>query len=138
MNSIVDNYVSYTYSYYSEGGAHPTYGSIFCTINAATEDTVNLLDIFNENDLIEALKNDEFIKESVSNVEEIESLEDFQRNTINTCAYNLSKDILISSFSFHHTRDSLVAIRIGIPYGCQADRGKFTQIGIYLPIPAHM
>lgn len=40
------------------------------------------------------------------------------------------------SFAFHHTKGGNVAVRIGLPHGCEVMRGNYTELGIYLPIPS--
>jgi len=43
---------------------------------------------------------------------------------------------MMTSWAFHLLQGAQVAIRIGLPHGCEAGRGHFTELGIYLPIPA--
>lgn len=50
------------------------------------------------------------------------------------CAYNLNADML-KDFAFHHVKGHQVAVRIGLPHGCEAARGNLAQLGLYLPIP---
>jgi hypothetical protein len=46
--------------------------------------------------------------------------------------------LLNESFAFHHIRNNRVAVRIGLPHGCEALRGNYTELGIPLSIPSKL
>lgn len=50
------------------------------------------------------------------------------------CEYYFDDDLL-ERFAFHHVEKGQVAVRIGLSHGCEAARGRLTQLGILLPIP---
>lgn len=51
------------------------------------------------------------------------------------CEYYFDDDLL-ERFAFHHVEKGQVAVRIGLSHGCEAARGRLTQLGILLPIPS--
>jgi len=134
--SVVSKYVSFQRTFYSEGGAHPSYGKEFRTVDLDKNGTtVSLKNIFTDKDLFEALMKDKIISTHLSNSP---SSLDGLFNVINGgCEMDLSETML-NSFGFHHVNSDSIAIRIGIGSGCETDRGKFIQIGIYLPIPPQL
>ena len=135
MLSVVGPYVSYQRDYYYDGGAHPSYGTGFIAYNLKTDTSVRLQDIFDEKDILNALKKDEFVQKYLTSEKyyDYNTLKSFFDNLDGECAYYFSMDNL-SHFAFHHVKGDMVAVRIGISYGCEAARGNFAQIGIYLPM----
>ena len=55
----------------------------------------------------------------------------------NECDYRF-EGATLTHFAFHHLEKGKVAVRVGLPYGCEAARGKLTQLGFLLPIPAKL
>jgi hypothetical protein len=56
------------------------------------------------------------------------------------CKYRFSRELL-SHFAFLAVRDAgkpgaQVAVRLGMSHGCEAARGSFTQLGLWLPLAA--
>jgi hypothetical protein len=135
MLSIVGPYISYQSDYYYEGGAHPSYGTGFLAYNMKTDTVVRLQDIFDEKDILDALQKDEFIQKylTAEKYYDYNTLKSLFDHLDGECAYYFSMDNL-SHFAFHHVKEDMVGVRIGISYGCEAMRGNFTQIGIYLPM----
>ncbi len=135
MLSVVGPYVSYKTDYYYDGGAHPSYGTGFLAYNMKTDTLVQLQEIFDEKDILNALQKDEFVKNYLTSEKyyDYTSLQSFFEHLDGECAYYFSMDNL-SHFAFHHVKEDMVAVRIGISYGCEVMRGNFAQIGIYLPM----
>ena len=132
MLSVVGPYISFKHDYYYEGGAHPAYGIEFNTYNIETESEVSLLDIFKEDDILNALLNDKFIQQFLSK-KDPKNLDELFNNLF-ISDYSIGKHIL-NQFSFHHIKEDKIAIRIGITHSNEMARGTFAQVGIYLPIP---
>ena len=135
MLSVVGPYVSYQTDYYYEGGAHPSYGTGFLTYNMKTDTIVQLQEIFDEKDIVAALQKDKFVQKylTAEKYYDYNTLKSFFDHLDGECEYYFSMDNL-SHFAFHHVKGDMVAVRIGISYGCEAMRGNFAQIGIYLPM----
>ena len=66
MLSVVGPFISYQQDYYSEGGAHPSYGTGFETHHMKTDSSIRLHDIFNDLDILNALQKDEFIQKTLT------------------------------------------------------------------------
>ncbi|MCM0080104.1 hypothetical protein L4X63_00710 [Geomonas sp. Red32] len=129
--SLVGPVLSVCESWYSDSGAHPSYGSRFRTVNLDRgKEELSLTDIFDESEVLTALLKDRIIGKHLGKVTpkrlaDLEALDggceiDFQG--------------LNRSFAFHHLKGGAVAVRIGLPHGCEVMRGNFTQLGIYLPL----
>lgn len=135
MLSIVGPYVSYQSDYYYEGGAHPSYGTGYRTYHMQTDTSIQLQEIFDEKDIVAALQKDKFIQKylTAEKYYDDNTLKSLFDHLDGECAYYFSMDNL-SHFAFHHIKGNQVAVRIGISYGCEAMRGNFAQVGIYLPM----
>ncbi|MDH5630043.1 MAG: hypothetical protein OEY96_07795 [Gammaproteobacteria bacterium] len=133
--SIVGNYVSVEKQGggYCMGAAHPYQYKTFETIDITTGKKVSLKDIFDENEIFEALMKDGVIQNTLkgkvpNNLKDLFSMAD------GGCDYAIY-DFMLGSFAFHHLNGSRVAVRIGVGHGCEVNRGAFTQLGMYLKIP---
>ena len=136
--SVVGPYLSYKINSqgYSEGAAHPWHSVYFKTINFVHGKTTQLTDIFNEDDVFQALLSDGVIKKALGNKRPA-NLNELLQQVDGGCDFSLTKSNL-SSFVFHHIKNDRVAIRLGLGHGCEVMRGKFTQLGFYLNIPPHL
>lgn len=135
MLSIVGPYISFEVSYYAEGGAHPSYGTFYKVINIINGKRVSLKQLFSKKVLFKTLIADSVIKKALSATPR--NLDELFKNADGGCEMFIHESIL-SSFAFHHIKNNKVAVRIGISHGCEINRGDFTQIGIYLPIPKNL
>ena len=133
MLSIVGPFISYELNYYHEGGAHPSYGKLYKTYNLLTGREARLTDIYSASYILRQLKRDRVIKRALRG-RRPRSLEYLFDMVDGGCDMYISDDLL-SAFAIHHIIRGKVAIRIGLPHGCEAKRGNFTQLGIYFPIP---
>lgn len=134
--SVVGSIVSIERHYYSEGGAHPSYGTTWRTIDLDTGEPVSLRGIFPEDEVFAALRSDRVIRDAYMGnaLTDPYSLIDLIDGLDGECAMWFSPDML-SEFAFHHVSGDQVAIRIGLTHGCEWQRGNFTQLGLYLTIP---
>jgi hypothetical protein len=135
MRSIVGSCVSFQETTYSEGGAHPSSRVIFRTRIPGQKEDVKLTDIFPESALVAALSADGVIAKARTTQTAVSDLKALCEQLDGDCEMELSYEVLNQSFVFHHVEGGKVAIRIGVPHGCEAARGKFTQLGLLLPIP---
>lgn len=134
MLSIVGPYICYQEDYYAEGGAHPSYGTLYHTYNIKTDTSIRMQDLFNEQDLLLALQKNELVQNYLIEKKNSVSLEALFKNLDGDCEFYFSMGIL-ENFAFHHVEGNLVEVRIGLSYGCEVMRGNFEQIALYLPIP---
>ena len=132
--SAAGSIVSIENSFYYEGGAHPSYGTSWGTIDLETGESGNLAAIFPEDEILAALRADLVVREAYRGGQESRSLLELIDNLDGGCEMWFSREML-AGFAFHHVRDNRVAVRIGLTHGCELMRGNFTQLGVYLDIP---
>ncbi len=130
--SIVGPYISYRYEYYSEGGAHPSYGVGFTTYNIETKKNFSLLDFFSEEELFEVLINNEFILNYV-NPANTNNLSQLRGKFFMNVEAQYSLDFY--SFSFGDVKEDYMIINIGISHDAEVYRGSFEMISIHFAIP---
>lgn len=120
-------------SSYCKEAAHPSHYNNFTTLDARTGKPAKLTDYFDEATLLAALRQDKVLNAALDG-KPARTLEEFFANADGECEMYISPKML-QSFAFHHRKGNQIALRIGLPHGCEVERGNFTQIGIYLPIP---
>ncbi len=132
--SLVGPYLSYHLKNYSScvGAAHGSEHRMFSTIDIRTGKRVNLINLFGETAIFQALLSDKFIRKTLGNRKPT-NLSELFRKADGGCQAKID-DTSLTAFAFHHIKDDSVAIRIAFPHGCEAARGNLTQIGIYLKI----
>lgn len=133
LRSIVGPIVSYRLEWYSEGGAHPSFGSVFRTLDLTTGKAARLDRLFGAGPVFAALRGDRVIKKALGR-RKPKNLDELLRSADGGCKMDISSSAL-SAFTFHHVVGNKVAVRIGLSHGCETERGKFTQLGLLLPIP---
>ena len=134
MLSIVGPYICFQVDYYAEGGAHPSYGTVYHTYNMKTDTSIRMQDLFSEQDLLNALQKSELIQSYLIEKKPSVSLEALFDNLDGECDFYFTMGIL-ENFAFHHIKGNQVEVRIGVSYGCEVMRGNFEQIALSLPIP---
>ena len=136
--SIVGPYVSYQgmSDGYTQGTAHPWHVVYFKTKNITTGELVKLTDLFSERDVLKVLLDDTVIKKGLKG-RSPKTLDELFQQMAGRCDFYLDWESL-SHFVFHHGKGDMVAVRLGLSHGCEAARGKFTQLGFYLPIPQEL
>lgn len=146
--SLIDGFATVEISGggYCEGAAHPFGFQNWATVyvvkpfkkdaqieNFWTYNKVSITHFFPEEQVLKALLQDSVIKKYLP--------ENAKPKTILALSEMLDGDCEISfrdleyHFAFHHIKGDQIAVRFGLPYGCEVARGNFTQLGIYLPIP---
>lgn len=134
-----------------EGAAHSTDSHEFKTM-AADGKRLRLTDIFNKDDIYEALMQDKVVQSALSSINaHPKNFYELQRELSRDDGLGVSvfqgrpgKDPLdiflnnnmLSNFAFHHLEGNKVAVRLLADYGSEAARNQMTQLGIALPIPA--
>jgi hypothetical protein len=120
-----------------EGAAHPSSITLYAAVDAAhAGKTVRLTDLFADADVLRALLADAVVKRHAPKTppKTTEALVKALSSENTECEYAFGPDLL-NRFAFHHVEGQKVAVRIGLSHGCEAARGKLTQLGILLPIP---
>jgi hypothetical protein len=131
--SLVGPLLSVKASLYWEGGAHPGQLTRLETVNLDTgKSPVLLTDLFSETKILDALLKDRVVEKSLAG-RKPKTIKELARMADGGC--EIAFHLLNESFSFHHIQGDRVAVRIGLPHGCEVMRGNFTELGITLPIP---
>ena len=116
-----------------EGGAHPGHLSRLRTMRLTTRELdLPITALFPERNVVAALLRDTVVATALKGAP-VATLAALIEAADGGC--EIGFDELATSFAFHHIRGDQVAIRFGLPHGCEAMRGRYTEIGIYLPIP---
>jgi hypothetical protein len=128
--SIVGSLLSYEYSFNMTGGAHPTGGAWYRTININTSDEVSLYYLFSGESILNALRKDSVIRKyaATTNYEDLDTL---IGSLEGGCEVNF-RDIFIS-FAITSIANDVVNIEFGLTHGCEVDYGRLTTIDIALP-----
>jgi len=119
---------------YMKGAAHPNSERIFEVIDAGTGKPVKLTDFFNEQEILNALMQDSYIKGALNKGVTPKNLAELAANLHDTDMARFG-DYMYGSFAFHHAEPGKVAVRMGLAYSYSAASGAFTQLGFFLPIP---
>ncbi|WP_233585118.1 hypothetical protein [Corallococcus sp. CA054B] len=142
--SVVGPWASYEESSSGyTGGAHPYAHSGYVTWDVTKDrGAFNLLDVFPEKDVLQALKADGFVKKHVGDAKAfasaktvaalLESLEPGE----DCVGFQYGLDNVKRSVAFHHVEGDKVAVRIAFGYDNEACRGNMFVVGMLLPIPA--
>ena len=134
--SLVGSILSVNVESHWEGGAHPGHLARISTVNLDQDNAPALMtDIFPEDQSVSALLKDKVIKRALGN-KKPRNLAELIEMADGGCEISFLS--LNDSFAFHHIKGNNVAIRVGLPHGCEAMRGNYTELGIYLPIPVHL
>jgi hypothetical protein len=138
--SVVGSIVSYELfeATTCEGAAHPSAITLYAAVDAAHPGKkIRLTDVFADGDVLRALMADAIVKRHLPKVppKTTDQLVQALADTTGECEYSFGPDLL-NRFAFHHVEGNQVAVRIGLSHGCEVARGKLTQLGIMLPVPA--
>jgi hypothetical protein len=143
--SLVGSLLSYSQEDYMEGGAHPTGGTRYVTIDAARpKHPLKLTDLFADADVLRALLADAVVQrvrrqENITNVpttsaDLIQQLTGQTFTDAEDNVYGFAANLL-ENFAFHHLENNTVAIRLCVAHGTELSRFHYTQLGLLLPIP---
>ena len=134
--SLVGPVLSVSESLYWEGGAHPGHLARLLTVNLDTgQSPVRLTDLFPEEQIVAALLKDKIVKKSLGK-QQPKCISEIIQSADGGC--EISFYDINESYAFHHTKGDNIAIRIGLPHGCEVMRGNYTELGIYLPKPPQL
>lgn len=116
---------------YGQGAAHPNHLCHLVTVNLDTGKTpVRLTELFPEAQIVAELLKDKIVKKALDG-ERPKTMEELSRLESGRASFREINE----SFAFHHIKGDKVAIRIGLSHAAEVDRGSYTELGIYLPIP---
>ena len=143
--SLVGSLVSFEtfHSFYCEGAASPRAIRRFQTIDLHTGKEVDIRLLVPDSLLVAALKQNKVIREALKQpsfwIEEVDiegfpDLYSIIESGGGGCEIGFG--YIGTSFAFHHRRGDQIAVKFGLPHGCEAMGGRLTQVGVYLPIPA--
>lgn len=130
---------------YCEGAAHPYAFTSWATVyvvkpfkegeteNFWNYNKVSITTFFPEEQVLEGLLQDSVIQRYLPKNAVPKTIAALSELLDGGCEISFSD--LEYNFAFHHIKDDKVAVRFGLPYGCEANRGNFTQLGVYLPVP---
>lgn len=136
--SVVGPWISVEYSWYAEGGAHPSYGTVWRVHDMTRAgQRVKLTDLWDDEVLLKALLADSVIARSRRGDGTPKTVDDLVASLDGGCEMDLSARML-ESWAIHSVKGDKVAVRIGLTHGCEVNRGAFTQLGVWLPIPTGM
>ncbi|NNC18957.1 hypothetical protein HRD49_38200 [Corallococcus exiguus] len=142
--SVVGPWASYEESSSGyTGGAHPYAHSGYVTWDVTKEHgAFNLLDVFPEKDVLQALKADSFVKEHIddakafNDAKTVAGLMEILKPGEDCVGFNSSGlDNVKRSVAFHHVEGDKVAVRIAFAYDNESCRGNMFVVGVLLPIP---
>ncbi len=133
LRSAVGPFLSYNHSYYGDGGAHPSYGQGIETYHVIRKDSVDLRELFSEQDLLKQLMADTVITEYLL-VENPSTLDEMMSHLYSDCDYNFGQAML-SAFAFNQIKGGKVYLSIGIGHGCEVMRGNYYEVNLVLDIP---
>jgi hypothetical protein len=136
--SVVRDIISFSCSYYGDGGAHPTYGTSYQTVKLGNKvdfsTGVNITDVFEERDMLRALMADTLIKRYRPQDINPQDIDEFVESLQGGCDVNFSQ--ILSSWSVYDCTADSATVEFGLPHGCEVNRGMFTSFQVVLAIPA--
>lgn len=131
------------------GGAHPYQWSKLYTVDLTNGHELTLTDLYTDQELLNALLQDPFIRRGLSarhgESQKFQTTQQFfdfflhhnaQKNEPEdpTAKYGIYK-FIFESFVFSDVKSDKVAVRIGLSHDSEMDRGAYTELGLWLPIP---
>jgi hypothetical protein len=128
--SIIGNLLSYEYSYSLYGGAHPTGGEWYRTINITSKKEISLDELFTSKSILDVMLYDTSFTNYTSN-KHPKDLNDFISSLHSSCEVNFRH--LLTSFAIASVGDNEISIQFGIDHGCEVMPEVFTSISIKIP-----
>jgi hypothetical protein len=136
--SVVGDIVSFRVDWYSEGGAHPSYGTRFATLDLSTGKPARLDTLFGKRSVRRAILGDRVIQKALRGKSKKGNLKQLLDRADGGCKMSITAGAL-SAFAFHSVRrGGKVAVRIGLSHGCETQRGSFSQLGLLLETPTNL
>ncbi len=102
----------------------------------AAGEAVDLRDVFSDAAIYNALRMDKRLDRALRG-KEAADLVGFLAALDGGCTMSLSPE-MTRAFAFHGLEGNVVTVRIGVPHGCEIERGTFTEFDLRLPIGALM
>jgi hypothetical protein len=130
--SAVANVISFTEGYEGSGGMHPIYGLRYSTIDLETGEPADITQLFDEHDVVKALRHDPLIIKYLAGAKPT-SLEELMLELPFPCEIDFSD--LRSAFRIVAVGRETAQVQLGLGHGCETMRGTFTTVDIELPIP---
>ena len=132
--ALVGPYASVYTETRDDCGAHPSLERVFTTTRLPGEEPLSLTDLFPERDVLAALLADPWVKGALAEARPT-SLAALARAYGDHRCTRLDEDAL-SRFAFYDLRGSRVAVRLSLPEAAYSCRPGFTQLALWLPVPA--
>jgi hypothetical protein len=128
--AIVGSLLSYDFNYAIFGGAHPTGGEWYRTINIDTKKEVSLEDLFSSIVILKTMLCDtNFTKYSQN--KNPKNIYDFIYSLDGGCEVSFS-DLLVS-YAIKSVDEKVVVIEFGLTHGCEACPECFSRIKVKIP-----
>lgn len=128
--SIVGSLLSYDFDYAMFGGAHPTAGRWYRTIDINTKEEISLEDLFSPAIILATIARDtNFTKYSI--LKNPKDIYEFVSSLGGGCEVDFSK--LLVSYAIMSIGHNVVLIEFGLNHGCESMPGSFTTIDVMLP-----
>ena len=140
--SVVGTIISYSNSWYFEGGAHPSYGTTWSSVDLESPST-NLVALFGEQPVYERLMREPLVQSAIAGVLAERDAQPMPTNwkelverADGGCFASMGDSLLTDYHFAYRLGGTLVAVQIGLTHGCEVNRGSFTKLGmLYFPIP---
>ena len=143
--SVVGPFLSYERDDYWDGGAHPSGGETFVSVDTRDpKQHLKLTDLFEAASIRGALLSDPIVqhiltREKIAPPPTLEGLV----KALSNKAFGGEMDGMfrfpnefLDDFAFHHIENGKIAVRFLLPHGSEINRFHHTQLGLMLPIPA--
>ncbi|MDX1548075.1 MAG: hypothetical protein R3247_13850 [Rhodothermales bacterium] len=125
-------YVSYRTEWYAESGARPSYGTTYTAVGV--QDSVRVADLrtlFAEEDVVRALRAHPLVVQQGVRAGDLGGLLAALAEVLGCTA---ALDRWASSFAVAGVEADSAQVTVGLPHGCEAERGTFTTLRLVLPI----
>ena len=147
MLSVVGTTVSWSYTWYAEGGAHPTYGEKWYSVNLDSA-AVNLAALFGEEAVFTRLMQDPVVQMAAGGgmadkagppKPNPNNLTQLLEQADGGCFAAMGDNLLTDYYFAYRLGGNIAVVQIGLTYGCEVNRGNFTKLNkLYFPIPREM
>jgi uncharacterized protein YecT (DUF1311 family) len=145
--SVVGTTVSWSRSWSSEGGAHPSYGEVWSTVDLDSP-AINLAALFGEEAVFTRLMQDPVIQMAVGGgmaekagppKSNPNNLKQLLEQADGGCFAAMGDNLLTDYYFAYRLGGNIAVVQIGLTHGCEASRGNFTKLNkLYFPIPREM
>jgi len=147
MLSVVGTNISWSFAWYGEGGAHPSYGEKWTSVNLDSA-AVNLAALFGEEAVFTRLMQDPVIQMAVGGrmAEKAgppkpnpNNLDQLLEQADGGCFAAMGDSLLTDFYFAYRLGGNIAVVQIGLTHGCEVSRGNFTRLNkLYFPIPREL